>query len=531
MDLLYGRELTRPGLEWTRRVFTTLLGVVYFAAFLSLWSQVDALLGSGGIAPAAELLERVDARIGIDGWKVVPSLLWFGSSDAAIHLWCWVGIAASVMLAIGIAPRIAAIVAWLAYLSFVAVGDVFLGYQWDALLLETGLLAIFFAPGSLGPSWRNARPVSRSMLWLLRWLLFRVVFVSGYVKLASGDKTWADYTALQYHYWTQPLPHVLAWSVAQLPAAFHSMSVRAMLAIELFAAWLIFAPRRLRFVAAAAIAVLMAAISASGNYGFFTLLTLTLCVTLLDDRALRSWLPGKTVPGDFSSVGRSDPVPGDFSTTGRRGQLVRKHLVPSDRAPIGVRAGMLTAFALCVFVITATSTLLRTRLITSAPAPIEAVMAATDPLRSFNDYGLFAVMTTTRPEIVVEGSDDGISWRPYEFRWKPGSIDRAPGFAALHMPRLDWQMWFAALGDWRSNPWYLQFVERLLQGSPVVTAQLATNPFPAHPPRYIRSTVYQYTFTTREQRAATGNWWNREFAGEYCPTLQLVDGKLAAVDR
>jgi hypothetical protein len=459
------------------------------------------LIGSRGIAPAAELLESARAQLGGDAWSDLPSMLWLGSSDLAIHLLCYVGIAAASLLALGIAPRVAALVAWASYLSFVTVGNVFLGYQWDALLLETGLLAIVYAPGCWGASWGDARPPSQWMLWLLRWLLFRVVFTSGVVKLASHDPTWANRTALDYHYWTQPLPHAVAWFVAQWPEGFQRGSVTLMFAVELGLVWLVFAPRRLRFVAAAAIAALMALITATGNYGFFTVLTATLCVTLLDDRALRSWIPRR------------------FRR--EHGSTTRKR----TRSPW--RTTAMTAFALFVLAITASTTARRMRLLRSVPGALESTVDAVAPFESFNTYGLFAVMTTQRPEIIVEGSDDGREWRAYEFRWKPGTLERAPGFAFVHMPRLDWQMWFAALGEWPGNRWYLSFVQRLLEGSDVVTAQLAFNPFPTHAPRYIRSTVYRYTFTTSEQRAATHAWWKRERVGEYCPTLELVDGKLS----
>ncbi len=229
-------------------------------------------------------------------------------------------------------------------------------------------------------------------------------------------------------------------------------------------------------------------IAGSGNYAFFNWLTVALAVLLVDDaRFPRRW--------------REAAIAASGS---RRAAWPRWILVPA--------AVWLLAASSVPFLAT-----LGAR--QAIPAPLIAVYRAGASLRSTNGYGLFAVMTTSRPEILIEGSDDGASWREYEFRWKPGDPARRPAFVAPHQPRLDWQMWFAALGTYEENPWLIRFLQRLLEGSPDVRRLLARDPFPAGPPRYIRAVVYDYRFTTPAERARTGAWWRREPRGLYCPVL------------
>jgi hypothetical protein len=160
--------------------------------------------------------------------------------------------------------------------------------------------------------------------------------------------------------------------------------------------------------------------------------------------------------------------------------------------------------------------------------PLPALQHILAPLRIVNGYGLFAVMTTSRPEIIMEGSADGRSWVLYEFRYKPGDPGRRPPFVAPHQPRLDWQMWFAALGGYQRTPWVESFQARLLEGSPEVLGLLAENPFPGRPPRYVRATLWSYRFTSPEERRSSGEWWRREILGAYSPVVSLASA--AAID-
>lgn len=375
--------------------------------------------------------------------------------------------------------RQALVLAWLAYLSLFYAGQVFTTFQWDLLLLEAGFLAVFL-PGA-GP---------RLPVLLYRWLLFRFMFGAGFVKIASGDPSWRDLSALEYHFETQPLPTVLAWYAHHLPDALLRAATAATLAIELVLPFAVFMPRQPRLVAAGAFIVLQLAILATGNYNYFNLLTLLLCLFLFDDRAL-----GRLAPGVLA---RGVPRPASGRWTPARAATVGAALLVLPVSAIGFGEQLALA---------------------RAPAWLRWPAELLAPLRITSTYGVFAVMTTTRHEIVVEGSDDRREWRPYRFRYKPGDPQRAPPWNVPHQPRLDWQMWFAALGDANREPWFERLLERLLEGSPPVLALLEGAPFDDRPPRYVRASLYRYRFSTPEERAATGAWWQREAAGVYYPVL------------
>ena len=451
----------------SRRVFLASLGAVYVMAFASMVVQVRGLCGAHGIIPAQA--------------KFV--FAWLGTSNAALIGVCIAGMVAGGVLVSGFVPRVAAALAWLLYLSVTAAGGVFMHYQWDALLCEAGLLAILVAP------WSPRQPPSMVALWLVRWLLFRLMFLSGVVKLMSQDPSWRDGSALTYHYWTQPIPARTSWwADAYIPPR---GSTYLMFFIELVVPFFIFAPRRIRHIAAGLLMFLQIMILATGNYGFFNVLTIVLCIPLLDDDVFaRIW---KRAPPPLSSIW----MPG--------------------RIVMGVCAGVL-------FLASTLVTLARLR-----STRVE-FLDFVQPLRSLNTYGLFAHMTKERPEIIVEASLDGVEWKAYEFRYKPGRLDRAPPWLGPHMPRLDWQMWFAALaGHCSRAPWFVLFQKRLLENEPSVTALLADNPFATGPPpQFIRSTVWQYRFAEPAEHAQ-GVWWRRERVAPYCPMLQLMGDRLQAV--
>jgi hypothetical protein len=400
----------------------------------------------------------------------------------------------------GVLPRVCLALLWLLYLSLVTVGGDFLAFQWDNLLLETGLLAIFFAPAQVLPRPSREKPPSPTVLWLLRLLLFKLMFLSGVVKLASRDETWRRLSALTHHYETQPLPTWVAWHAQQLPRWFQASSCAVMFVIELAVPFLIFAPRRLRMAGGAALAIFQVLILLTGNYTFFNCLTLGLCLLLCDDFLLAPLLPRKL------AVLYSQPAMGPAAppARGRPWRLV-----------------VIAPLAVLVLSISAVQLLSPFGRLPSWTRPVVSVYRWLSPLRSVNRYGLFAVMTTERPEIIVEGSSDGRHWKEYGFRYQPGDPNRRPAFVAPHQPRLDWQMWFAALGNYRQNPWFVSFCRRLLEGSPEVLALLGKDPFPDQPPKYIRARLYNYRFTSPEERKRTGAWWQREPKGEYLPPVSL----------
>ncbi len=476
--LLWGIPV-RQEQDLVSALFLRVLAIIYLIAFLSFGVQARGLIGADGIAPLGDTLAGARQYYGWSAYRLLPSLFWLRSSDAAIAAVWIAGVALALLLFLGLWKRPACVGLFVLYLSLASAGQPFMSFQWDALLLEAGFLAIFLG-------W------SRAVVWMFRWLLFRLIFMSGAVKILSGDPTWRNLTALQFHYQTQPLPTPLAWYLQQLPAWFQQGSTAAVLAIELVTPWFLFFPRRVRFFAVVVLTAFQVLILLSGNYTFFNLLTIALCLFLLDDARLSRALPRYWR------------------------ERVRGPSVPSGRWKRWA-AGTVSATLLL------TSLVLLLEVAGYRTEAGNEFLSAVAPFEVVNSYGLFAVMTTSRPEIVLEGSNDKITWGEYGFKYKPGEVQRRPAWVAPHQPRLDWQMWFAALGSYRNNPWILEFEYRVLEGSPDVLGLLDGNPFPSAPPRYLRAQLYEYRFTTWSERRQTGAWWHRQLLGPYLPPLSLAD--------
>lgn len=478
----------------TRWVFARALSAIFFCAFVSLGVQIRGLAGEHGIVPAQQFLNAVWNQLGAKALVEVPTLCWVDASDPTLVGLCVAGALLSIVMMCGFSPGLCSLLMWGLYLSLCWIATPFTNFQWDALLLETALPAALLLPWKWRPDWARWRPAQQAGLWLLWWLLFRLMFESGAVKLSSGDSTWWSLAALDYHFETQPLPLWTAWYANQIPDIILCLVTLAMFVIELGAPFLILAPRRWRHGGAWALIALQVGILTTGNYTFFNWLTIALCLLLFDDTA---W-------------------PMRLAT--------RIRLSEPQYAPWP----LLTQFFLWWLI--SVDVFLTGLPLISSPVPLRiwnprpsALSQALSPFLSFNGYGLFRVMTTSRHEISIEGSDDGEHWREYEFRWKPGDVNERPRLAAPHQPRLDWQMWFAALSDLQDNPWFVNFLVRLLEGSPEVLGLLQNNPFPQHPPRYLRAVVYDYHFT-RFGDGHTG-WWKRKVLGLYCPPITLQDGR------
>jgi hypothetical protein len=492
----------------SRWLFLRLLGLVYLIAFVSLWSQIHGLIGSQGILPAQEFLDAANLRWGAKAWLHVPTLCWVSASDTMLTCLCAVGTVASAMLIVGIAPLPCLALLWVLYLSLSVVGQVFLGFQWDTLLLEAGFLAVFMAPRTLRPGLAASNPPHPAAIWLLWWLLFKLMFLSGVTKLLSGDSSWRDLTAMEFHYETQPIPNWISWYVHQLQPWWQKISVLLMFAGELLVPFLIFAPRVVRHVAAVLLVGLQAIIEFTGNFGFFNLLTIAICVSLLDDRALSRLVPA-----------------------GWRERLMQSS---NDSPRRSMWFAVMLAPVFLVSFLTFVREMVWTQNQAQLPRAVTAVLDASDrwllswgepyvlrwiqPFRTINGYGLFRVMTTERPEIVIEVSNDGTQWVEYEFKWKPGDLQRAPPFVAPHQPRLDWQMWFAALHPAGSEYWLRALMQRLLEGSPPVADLLGESPLGNSPPRYIRLVYYRYEFTKGPAGSA---WWQRTKLGHLTPPMSL----------
>ncbi len=457
--------------EW---LFLRLLAAIYLIAFASLAFQITGLIGEHGILPLGGYLDAVSKTLGVRGYWSMPAIFWIAHGDGFVKAVTVAGAALAAALLPGILKgaweRLLLASLYLLYLSLCSAGQDFLSFQWDSLLLETGFLAIFLG---------NSKVVAL----LFRWLLFRLMFLSGVVKLTSHDPSWGNWSAIAFHYLTQPLPTPLAWYMYQLPRGFQRFSTITVLAIEIAVPFLFFAPRLWRFWGAGLALFLQALIFLSGNYTFFNLLTISLCVFLFDDRAFeRVRLPARSA-----------------------------------------RTGAMAVWAVTIVILVLSVSELGEMFFDSSSEPVNAVVQIAAPFQIANTYGLFASMTITRPEILVQGSNDGVTWLDYEFPYKPGDLRRPPHWVAPYQPRLDWQMWFAALSGYRATPWFTNLMVRLLQGSPDVLGLLRKNPFPNAPPKYVRAELFDYSFTDFAARRATGDWWMRKPRGLYFPQISLQD--------
>ncbi len=493
----------------TRWLFLRLLALVYFFAFSSLATQAVNLFGSHGILPINEFLYLVKMNLGNSGAAVLPTLFWFNDSDLMLRAVCILGSILSLAAVLGMGTGCVFLLLWILYLSLVNVGQDFLSFQWDALLLEIGFLAVFFAPWQIleWPWTNNVKQPPKIILWLLWWLLFRLMFESGLVKLASGDPAWHNLSALDFHYLTQPLPTPLAWYAAKLPHWFNEISVVLVFVIELGIPFLIFMGRKARIFAAALLVFLQFLIALTGNYAYFNLLTFALCICLLDDQFMRN-----IVMQLCSQTG--------IIRSRLKNMLTDQFLVqPLDKKSKAMSI-VIGTFFLCLSI----GSLGRGFVgVLPIPAFLEGLHDLVSTYYICNNYGLFAVMTTKRIEIQIEGSNDKSLWQEYQFKYKPGNLATVPCVVAPFQPRLDWQMWFAALGDPGHDRWFVNLLYRLLQGEKTTLQLLAKNPFPNSPPKYIRAKFYDYQFTNASEHQATGNWWKRTYLGECMPVLTLGD--------
>ncbi|MGB7976677.1 MAG: lipase maturation factor family protein [Roseiarcus sp.] len=477
--IMWGKGHEPPRYELVSFLFLRLFGLITLSAFVSFAIQAQGLVGSRGILPLSELVDALVPRLGLERFLLMPMVFWLNDSDLAIRAVCWAGAGLSLMLVFNLLPRLSLVLIYALYLSMLYAGQTFMNFQWDTFLLETAVVALVM----------SLRPTTG--VWLARWLLFRFMFMSGVVKLISGDSSWRNLTALSYHFLTQPLPTTLAWYAAKLPAGLLEAATAAMFFVELVLPFLIFFPRRLRFASAFGILLLEGCILLTGNYNWFNLQTMLLCLLLFDDAALLRIAPNGVL---------------------KLAQARAKTRTPGRAVTI-----LVNAVALVMVVLSLVQ--MDERFGGSPPGPALAIDDLVEPFHIVSPYGLFSVMTTTRNEIIVEGSDDGAHWRAYEFPYKPGDLMRRPPWNVPHQPRLDWQMWFAALDDPQREPWFSRFLERLLENEPSVTGLLESNPFPDKAPTYVRAEFYEYTYAAGGQPA--GQWWDRRLAGLYFPKARL----------
>jgi hypothetical protein len=528
-----------------RWIFLRALALIYFSAFYSLLFQIKGLIGPDGILPAQDYLANIAQQLGLERYWYAPSLYWFSSSSAMMMAVTWIGLIASVIAFLNLWPRLSFFVCFVCFLSFVGASSVFSSYQSDGMLLEAGFLALFFAPRGLWPGWGAHDPPSRMSWFLLQWEWFRIYFESGMVKLASGDVEWRNFTAMDEYYQNGPLPTWIGWYVEHLPHWFHAATVGGTLALELVLVFMMFFPRKVRLILFCIVTPWEVGVILTANYAFLNYLVLSLGFLLLDDKFLLRFVPARFRPREPERI--AEPVPesqdeqplsilgvGEASVTTadieESDQGSKRHSF-LDRLGFSVWVVRLAAAALMLTWIAYNTTAAMIGIpLRDIPLPVKPLIAL-EPLRIANQYGLFAVMTRGRYEIEFQGSNDGTNWTAYPFRNKPQALNEAPGIYAPYQPRFDWNLWFASLGGWRDNEIVPLTEERLLLGDGAVLTLFRDNPYPQIPPRYVRAVIWQYWFTTMDEKRQTGNWWRREYLGLYAPELTLAaNGQFAVVE-
>jgi len=483
----------RSTYQITRFAVLRLLALVYLVAFLSLAFQLDPLLGSHGLLPVARFLREVHADLGANAYWKVPTLLWVASSDGAMHAACWAGVALSAAALVGATNAFVQLALWLFYMSFVHVGQIFYGYGWEIQLLETGFLAVFLCPASS----LRAMPPSRTpriVVWLLRWLVFRVMIGAALIKF-RGDPCWRDLTCLDYHFETQPNPSPPALWLHAAPHWAHALGVLFNHLCEFVVPWFVFAPRRWRHAAGALLVAFQATLIVSGNLSFLNWLTIVPALACFDDTA---WL--RFVPRRFR---------------GRATARIEALALPSKAhayATVGLAivVGLLSVFP----VINMTSS-------------DQRMNHSFEPLDLVNTYGAFGSVDRTRSEVILEGTTDedpaSAHWEEYELPCMPGPVDRRPCVVTPYHYRLDWQMWFVGNGAPRglpvdAEPWLVHLVWQLLQGDATPKPLFAHDPFPDGPPRWIRAGIWRYRFVSPGSGAGS-RWWERRRIGEFFPPI------------
>ena len=525
-----------------RWLFLRALGCIYFSAFFSLVFQIRGLIGPQGILPANEYLQAVSHSFGYSrGLWFAPTLLWLASGPHMLIALCWVGMGASLLLVLNAWPRGMLVICFVCFLSFVSAAQDFSSYQSDGMLLEAGFIAFFFAPPGFRPGFGPASAPSRASLFLLQWEWFRIYFESGVAKIIGGDPEWRHFTAMDEYYQNGPLPTWIGWYVQHLPHWFHASTVYATLALELGLVWMLFLPRRWRIVCFFIVTPWELGIILTANYTFLNYLVLALGFLLLDDRFLLHFLPqqwkrsfaGSATTGTEASPTSSAPAQ-SHEEPGMPGELRRpeQSRVPTSAEGFRrqfnvVKLALISVTLAWIFYAT---TLELIWMFSPLPLPI-APVAALEPFRIANRYGLFGIMTRGRYEIEFQGSEDGKTWVAYPFRYKPQDLTKPPGIYAPYQPRFDWNLWFASLGSWQEYPIVPRTEVRLLSNNQDVLTLFENNPFPHEPPREVRAVIWQYWFTTMSEKRKQGLWWRRQLLGLYAPTVEREpDGTIRGVE-
>ncbi len=481
----------------TRFIILRWIGFIYAIAFLCAARQMVPLVGEHGLLPVGTFLIAVEhyAHSRSAAFMQMPGLFWFGHSDAALVTWAWIGFALALVVLCGRANALVMTALWAIYMSFVHIGQDWYAYGWEFQLLETGFLAIFLCPLlDTRPFPRHPPPVL--VIWLFRWLGFRIMLGAGLIKL-RGDVCWRDLTALSYHYLTQPIPNPFSRWLHTMPLWFHKFGVLWNHFIELVVPWFAFGPRIARHIAGVLLVSFQFILIFSGNLSFLNWLTIVPFLACFDDSLL-----ARLVPRAFAA----------------RVEKSREASVPA--------ASPATFTILMIFVLTA---ILSLDPVMNLLSKDQAMNTSFNPLHLVNTYGAFGTVGRERHEIIFEGTTDAeiterTAWREYDFPAKPGDPRRTPCFIAPYQPRLDWAIWFAAMSNHAQYPWTVHLVWKLLHNDPGALSLLATNPFPHEPPRFIRARYYRYEFTASDD--PSGEYWKRTELGLWLPPLSREDPAL-----
>ena len=519
MEWLFSSERGAVDRLLPRWLFLRALGIIYFSAFLALVFQIRGLIGPQGILPAREYLEAVASSAGHLKYWYAPTLLWFNSSSPTLMALCWVGLIASVLLVFNIWPRGMLAICFVCFLSFVSAASDFSGYQSDGMLLEAGFISLFLASPGFQPGLGRDHPPMRASAFLLLWEWFRIYFESGVAKIISGDPEWRHFTAMDEYYQNGPLPTWIGWYVQHLPHWFHAATAFGTLALELALVWMLFLPRRWRIICFFIVTPWQIAVILTANYAFLNYLVLALGIFLLDDRFIAQFVPSRWkahLPVEATGTETAQKLEPPKQTVQWRRQF--------KLAGTAVTAVILT------WLFYASTVQMLWMIWRDLPLPVSPIVAL-EPIRVAERYGLFAVMTPARYEIEFQGTDDGQHWLAYPFRFKPQDPSKSPGIYAPYLPRFDWNLWFASLGEWRSNPMVPRTEERLLSNDKDVLLLFAGNPFPNGPPRQVRAVLWQYWFMSMAEKRAQGMWWRRQYLGLYAPELEHEpDGKTGVLE-
>jgi Lipase maturation factor len=506
------RKLLIGGNEYrlTRFVILRFLGFVYAIAFLVAIDQLVPLLGNHGLTPAHHFLADVHTQLGsrTEGMLHLPTFFWFGVSDQGLTIFAWVGFALSLVVLAGYANAILLAVLWAMYMSIVHIGQIWYGYGWETQLLETGFLSIFLSP-LLDPRPFPKRPPPILVIWLFRWLGFRIMIGSGLIKL-RGDPCWRDLTCLYYHYETQPIPSPISRYLHFAPLWFHKLGTGWNHFVELIVPWFSFGPRYARHTAGLLLVSFQIFLIISGNLSFLNYLTVIPFLACFDDTFWRPILPNALV-SRCSHADVRRPAEMDSPVF----DLPDAHACQDDVKASRLQIGVSIALSILIGYLSIAP-------VTNLISNRQMMNASFDPLDLVNTYGAFGAVGKERFEIVFEGTDDPVitgdsKWKEYEFKAKPGDPSRRPAFVAPYQPRIDWQIWFAAMASPADYPWTFHFVWKLLHNDPPTLSLIANNPFPNGPPHYIRARLYRYQFTPPGEK----DWWKREPVGEWLPALSV----------